>query len=111
MADSGQRVEHVEDEMKTLAEIQSALREHREELLQKHKMRVVGIFGSYVRQEQKRGSDLDLLAEFDEPASLLALVRAEIHLSRILGVKVDLIPRQDLRPELRERILREAINP
>jgi predicted nucleotidyltransferase len=111
MVASGQRAEQVEDEMKTLAEIQSALREHQEELLQKHKMRVVGIFGSYVRKEQKRGSDLDLLAEFDEPASLLALVGAEIYLSKILGVKVDLIPRQDVRPELRERILREAVSP
>jgi predicted nucleotidyltransferase len=108
---SDQRADQVEDEMKTLAEIRNALREHQEELLQKHKVRVVGIFGSYAREEHKRGSDLDLLAEFDEPASLLKLVGAEIYLSKVLGVKVDLIPRQDVRPELRERIRREAINP
>jgi predicted nucleotidyltransferase len=101
----------VEDEMKTLAEIRNALRGHQEELLQRHKMRVVGIFGSYAREEHKRGSDLDLLAEFDEPASLLELVGAEIYLSKILGVKVDLIPQQDVRPELREHIRREAVSP
>lgn len=111
MLASGQPTEQVEDEMKTLAEIQCALRDHEQELLLKHKMRVVGIFGSYVRQQQKRGSDLDLLVEFDEPASLLALVRAEIYLSKVLGVKVDLIPRQDIRPELRERIMQEAVSP
>ena len=95
---------------KTLAEIKDTLNKHQEELRRKYKLRVVGIFGSYVRGEQKRGSDLDLLAEFDGPVSLLELVSAETYLSRILKVKVDLIPKKDVRPELKERILAEAVS-
>lgn len=96
--------------MKTLNEIKKILRKHNEELMHKYKLRVVGIFGSYVRGKQKRGSDLDLLAEFDEPISLFELVGAEIYLREILKMKVDLIPKEDLRPELKDSILKEAVN-
>jgi predicted nucleotidyltransferase len=70
---------------------------------------VVGIFGSYVRGEQQEESDLDLLAEILHPISLLELVGAEIYLSEKLGVKVDLIPKRNVRKELREAIQQEAI--
>ncbi|MFQ5708142.1 MAG: nucleotidyltransferase family protein [bacterium] len=96
--------------MKALAEIKEILEKHREELRQKYKMRVVGIFGSYVRGEHKRGSDIDLLGEFEEPVSLLELVGAEIYLSEILKMKVDLIPKEDIRPELKETILKETLH-
>jgi len=62
-----------------------------------------------VRGEQKRGSDIDLLAEFEEPVSLLDIVGAEIYLKKILKTKVDLIPKEDLRPEIRKRIMKEAV--
>jgi len=107
---SHQSADRVVNEMKTLTEIKDTLKKHQEVLRQRYKMRVVGIFGSYVRGEQKRGSDLDLLAEFEEPVSLLELVGAEIYLSEILKVKVDLIPKEDVRAELKERILGEAIS-
>lgn len=96
--------------MKTLAEIKEILEKHREELRQKYKMRVVGILGSYVKGEHKRGSDIDLLAEFEEPVSLLELVGAEIYLREILKMKVDLIPKEDIRPELKENILKETLH-
>jgi len=95
--------------MKTLEEIRAILAQHRKELREKHGVRQVGIFGSYVRGEQKRGSDIDVIAEFEQVLSLLDLVGVEIYLSRILKAKVDLIPKEDIRPELRERILRETV--
>ncbi len=52
---------------------------------------------------------LDVLVEFDEPVSLLWLVKVENYLSELLGVKVDLVPKKDVRPELKERILKEAV--
>lgn len=73
------------------------------------KVKSVGIFGSYVRGEQKSESDLDVLVEFEEPISLLKLVSLENYLSDLLGVKVDLVPKADLRPELRSRILSEEV--
>jgi len=95
--------------MKTLEEIRAVVRAHEVELRRRYKARVVGIFGSYIRSEQEENSDLDLLAEFDEKASLLDLGGAQVMLSELLGVKVDLIPREDIRPELKESIESEVV--
>jgi len=96
--------------MKTLDEIRSMLKENRSVLAEEYGIAVVGIFGSYVRDEQTPGSDLDLLAEILRPISLLELVGAELYLSDVLGVKVDLIPRRNLREELREAVFKEAVS-
>jgi len=95
--------------MKTLDEIRKIIREHRDVLAEKYGVAVVGVFGSYVRYAQKDQSDIDLLADILRPISLLELVGAEIYLSEVLGVKVDLVPKRDVREELRETILAEAI--
>lgn len=89
--------------------ILTCLREHQEVLAQRYGVAVVGVFGSYVRGEAKPESDLDLLVDFLRPVSLLELVGAELYLSEVLGVKVDLVPRRSLRPELRETILSQAV--
>jgi hypothetical protein len=95
---------------KTLDEIRDIIDRHRGELRRVHRITALAVFGSYVRGEQKRGSDLDLLAEFAGSVSLLDLVGAEQYLSRILNVKVDLIPREDVRPELKAGIMKEAVS-
>ena len=51
----------------------------------------VGIFGSFARGDNKKGSDIDILVEFKESPSLLTLIKLENDLSEILGVKVDLV--------------------
>jgi predicted nucleotidyltransferase len=51
----------------------------------------VGIFGSYARGENKTDSDIDILVEFKEALSLLTLIKIEDDLSKILGIKVDLM--------------------
>jgi predicted nucleotidyltransferase len=51
----------------------------------------VGIFGSFARGENKKGSDIDILIEFKNPPSLLGLIRIENELSELLGCKVDLV--------------------
>jgi uncharacterized protein len=51
----------------------------------------VGIFGSFARGDNKKGSDIDILVEFKNPPSLLNLIRLENGLSEILGSKVDLV--------------------
>lgn len=95
--------------MKTVEEIRTIIRGHKDVLAERYGVSVIGMFGSYVRGEQRGGSDLDLLAEILRPISLLELVGAEIYLSETLGVKVDLIPKRSLREELREIILKEAV--
>ncbi len=95
--------------MKTLEDISAVLREHQGYLDERYGVRVVGIFGSYVRGEQRAESDLDILVEVLRPISLLELVGAEIFLSEALGMKVDLVTRRSLREELRESVLREMV--
>jgi len=95
--------------MKSLEEIRAILRSHQEPLAERYGVMVTGIFGSYVRGEQRRDSDLDLLVDVLRPISLLELVGAELYLSEILGIKVDLVPKRSVRAELREVILEQAV--
>ncbi len=95
--------------MRTIDEIKTIIRQHRDVLAERYGIAVVGIFGSYVREEQGQKSDIDLLADILRPISLLELVGAELYLNEILGEKVDLVPKRDVREELRETIFREAI--
>jgi predicted nucleotidyltransferase len=62
-----------------------------------------------VREEQKKKSDLDLLVEFDELPSLLGFIALENYLTDILGVKVDLVMEDTLKPPLDTIVLQEAI--
>jgi predicted nucleotidyltransferase len=66
------------------------------------------VFGSYVRHEEQAESDLDLLVTFDETPTLFQVVALENFLSDALQVKVDLVMRDSLKPEIGKRILAEA---
>jgi predicted nucleotidyltransferase len=72
----------------------------------------IGIFGSYVRGEEKRRSDLDILVEFEESAelSLSDFIKLENYLSEELGVKVDLVEKSILKPRIGKHILGEVVN-
>lgn len=95
--------------MKTLKEIEKILKENKAILAERFKVKEIGIFGSYVRGEQKEKSDVDILVSFYEPISLLKLVSLENFLSALTGVKIDIVPKEDIRPELKERILGEVM--
>lgn len=94
--------------MKTYQEIREILIENKEKIRGNYKVKKLGIFGSYVRGEQREDSDVDLLVTFDEPLSLLKLVNFENYLQNITGIKVDVIPETSVRPELRDIILNEV---
>ncbi len=95
--------------MKGIENIKKILADHKDELREKYRITAIGIFGSYIRGEQKKKSDIDILVVFDEPISLLDLVGAENYLSDLLNMKVDLVPKEDLRPELKNIILKETV--
>jgi len=102
-------VEEVLRYMKNLNEVRSLIDQHRKELEDKFKIKSIAIFGSYSRGEQQEKSDIDVLVEFKEPVSLLHIVSTENYLSDLLGIKVDLVPKRNIREELRDLILNEAI--
>ncbi|OGL40020.1 MAG: hypothetical protein A2042_00255 [Candidatus Schekmanbacteria bacterium GWA2_38_11] len=95
--------------MRTLDEIKKILAEHKEELKEKYKVKEVSIFGSYVKSEQKESSDVDILVEFEKPVSLLQIVSLENYISDFLGIKADIIPKKNIRKELKDVILSEAV--
>ena len=68
----------------------------------------IGLFGSLARGEQKPGSDIDLLVEFNRPIGLFKFVELEGRLSKMLGAKVDLVTRNALKPHIGRRILEEV---
>ena len=94
---------------KTLEEIKKILKENEAVLREKFKVKKIGIFGSYVKGEQKKGSDLDILVEFEEPVSLFEFMDLEEYLMNILGVKVDLVSKKALKPRIGKCILEEVI--
>jgi len=95
--------------MITANEVKEVVRLNNGILAERYGVSVVGIFGYYVRGEEKAESDIDLLAEILKPINLLELVGAELYLSEVLGLKVDLVPKRSLRTELKEAILKEAV--
>lgn len=95
--------------MKTLEEIRGILRNHASDLQVKYGISKLSVFGSVVRGKAREDSDIDILAAFNQPIGLLKLIDAEYYLSDLLNSKVDLIPVDEVRPELQERIYREAV--
>lgn len=69
----------------------------------------MGIFGSYVRGEQRPDSDLDVLVNYQEVPSLIEFIRLEDYLSQLTGIEVDLVMADGLKPRIGERILQEVV--
>jgi predicted nucleotidyltransferase len=97
------------ESVKTLEDVTQWLVQHKPLLKERYKVRELGVFGSYVRQEQTETSDVDVLVEFSETPSLLKFINLENYLSDNLGVKVDLVHKAGLKPRIGERILAEVV--
>ncbi|OGL41416.1 MAG: nucleotidyltransferase [Candidatus Schekmanbacteria bacterium RIFCSPHIGHO2_02_FULL_38_11] len=95
--------------MQSIKEINEVLRKHKEELYKKYKVKEIGIFGSFIRGEQRKRSDIDILVEFEEVPDLLKFIEIERYLTRILKKKVDLVRKEGIRPELKDIILEEVV--
>jgi len=95
--------------MKTVEEIKQILIMHKEELREKFKVKELMIFGSTIRGEKKKKSDIDILVDFEEGADLFDLVGLSLFLERKLQRKVDIVPKRVLRKEIRESVLKEAV--
>jgi len=69
----------------------------------------LSLFGSVVRDDARPGSDVDLLVEFEGPASFDGYMELKFRLEALLGAPVDLVTVRALKPRLREAVQREAI--
>ena len=80
-------------------------------LKERFRVKKIGIFGSYSRSEQRKGSDIDILVEFFEEPSLFKFLDLEEFLSKLLKSKVDLVMKNALKSRIGEHILNEVIYP
>jgi predicted nucleotidyltransferase len=88
-----------------LTDIEKILKVHKPVLQEKYKVKEIGVFGSYVRNEQSEQSDIDILVQLNEPIGWEFLDLKEF-LESILNVKVDLVTINDLKPQINDIILR-----
>ena len=95
--------------MKTLASIKKTLSRAKASLRKEYGVSSLAVFGSYVRGEQKKSSDLDVLVRFQNPPGLFAFVELQHKLSRILGLKVDLVMDDGLRPSISRSISKNLV--
>ncbi len=91
-----------------ITEIKEILKKHKAELENKYHISEIGIFGSYVKNEQTHQSDIDILVDFSSPISLFEFINIEEELSKALNRKVDLVSRNALKPHIGKHILAEV---
>jgi len=85
------------------------LREHFPEM-QRNGVRRLAVFGSTARDEATPESDVDILVEFEGPATLNGYMDLAFRLEELLGKRVDLVTVAALKPRMRDSILHEAID-
>ena len=79
-------------------------------VIKTHGVARLALFGSCVRGEDRPDSDVDILVEFNDTVSIFKFLEVKEYLEEILGRSVDLVMQRALKPQLRERILAEAIS-
>lgn len=89
--------------------IKQKLKESEDLFKKQFLVKEIGVFGSYSRGEQRKGSDVDILVDFFEEPSLFEFLNLENYLSEILGAKVDLVMKNSLKPNIGKHILSEVI--
>jgi predicted nucleotidyltransferase len=90
-------------------DFKKTLKKHKAEVVRDYKVKEIGVFGSVVRGEQKKRSDIDILVEYSELPDLLKLIELENRLEKLLKKKVDLVEKSGIRPELKDEILKEVV--
>ena len=96
-------------DLRDVDRIKEILARNKGKLRRRFKVKDIGVFGSYVRGEQRKKSDVDILVEFEEPVGFFEFIALEDYLEDLLGVKVDLVSKKALKPRIGERILKEVI--
>jgi predicted nucleotidyltransferase len=95
--------------VKTFEDIRNIITSHMDELQSRYRVKTIGVFGSYARGRQKNKSDVDVLVEFRRTPDFIEFLRLEEHLSTLLGIKVDLVTKDALKPHIGKHILEEVV--
>lgn len=76
-------------------------------LYQEYSVKQIGLFGSFSDDTNTEESDIDLLVEFEKPIGW-KYFSLEIYLEDIFGRKIDLVTKNALKEQIRDRILNQV---
>ena len=94
--------------MKEIKRILNEIRKHKTEITEAYHVKEIGVFGSYIRGEERADSDVDILVDFEKPIDLFRFLDLEERLSELSGKKVDLVSKKALKPYIGKEILEEV---
>ncbi|MBM2816913.1 MAG: nucleotidyltransferase [Ignavibacteria bacterium] len=92
----------------TKEEIIKIIKSEKNFLSEKYFVSEIGLFGSYVRNEQKVKSDIDILISFAKSPDFFVFLELEDYLSDLFGIKVDLVTKNSLKPIIGSYIKKEV---
>jgi len=95
--------------MKKVNKIKKILEKQKPTLKRKFRVKEIGVFGSFVRNQGTKKSDIDILVEFEDGITLLSFIEMENYLTDLLGIKVDLVMKSALKPRIGKHILEEVV--
>ena len=95
--------------MKNIEDIKKILNKNKIQFKKSFNVKEIGIFGSYLKSEQTQKSDLDILVEFEGPIDFFDYLELEEYLTSLLGIKVDLVMKKALKPNIGKNILKEVV--
>lgn len=95
--------------MKDIDKIISKLKELKPDLEKLYNVTELGIFGSFVRDEQTPNSDIDILIDYKDGTSILTLGGLQYMLSELFNTKVDIVMKKTLKKRIGKQILSEVI--
>jgi uncharacterized protein len=93
----------------SLRKILSTLQKNREYIHSEYKITILGIFGSYSRNEQRKKSDIDILVSYDQDATLFNKIALKDYLENLFLVKIDLVAEKYIKPVYHDSIMNDLI--
>jgi hypothetical protein len=90
-------------------QVLAVLGDHRDEILRRFAVKRLSVFGSAARDEMREGSDVDVLVEFEGPATFDGYLNLKDYLEGLLGTAVDLVTEKGLKPRARRLVEKELI--
>lgn len=91
------------------ATVLALLNGHRDELRSRFGAKRLALFGSAARDELREESDIDVLVEFEGPATFDGYFDLKAHLEQLLGRRVDLVTEKGLKPRARRQVEKDLI--
>jgi len=95
--------------MKSIEQIKSVFSQHMDYIKEQFHVVELGCFGSFVKNSQREDSDVDVLVSFEKGhKDFFNYMRLKNYLEDITGLKVDLVIKEAVKPQIEERIFSEV---